>query len=173
MSTVPTIELNDGRPIPQLGLGVFQIEPGETAEAVARALDAGYRHVDTAQMYENEKEVGEAVKASALDRADVFLTSKLSNASHRPDDARRSFDETLSKLGSDYVDLFLIHWPLPMLYDGDFVAYLEDARGPPPGRTRALDRRLQLRGRPPRAARDRVRGRARRQPDRAAPVLPQ
>jgi 2,5-diketo-D-gluconate reductase A len=122
MSTVPTIELNDGRPIPQLGFGVFQIPLAETAEAVTRALEVGYRHVDTAQMYENEKQVGDAVAASGLDRADVFLTSKLSNACHRPDDARRSFDETLSKLGSDYVDLFLIHWPLPMLYDGDFVS---------------------------------------------------
>ena len=122
MSTVPKIELNDGHSIPQLGFGVFQIPPEETAEAVARALEIGYRHVDTAQMYGNEREVGEAVRASGLDREEVFVTSKLSNASHSPDDARRSFDETLSALGSDYVDLFLIHWPLPMLYDGDYVS---------------------------------------------------
>jgi 2,5-diketo-D-gluconate reductase A len=122
MSTVPNIELNDGHSIPQLGFGVFQIPPEETAEAVARALDTGYRHIDTAQMYGNEREVGDGVRASGLDRAEVFVTSKLSNAFHRPDDARRSFDETLSALGSDYIDLFLIHWPLPMLYDGDYVA---------------------------------------------------
>jgi 2,5-diketo-D-gluconate reductase A len=122
MSTVPNIELNDGNSIPQLGFGVFQIPPEETAEAVARALDTGYRHIDTAQMYGTEREVGEGVRASGLDRAEVFVTSKLSNAFHRPDDARRSFDETLSALGSDYIDLFLIHWPLPMLYDGDYVA---------------------------------------------------
>ena len=122
MSTVPTIELNDGHTIPQLGFGVFQIEPAETAEAVSRAFETGYRHVDTAQMYENEEEVGEAIRSSALDRAEVFVTSKLSNAFHRPDDARRAFDESLAKLASDYVDLFLIHWPLPTLYDGDFVS---------------------------------------------------
>ena len=122
MSSVPKIQLNNGNSIPQLGFGVFQIPPEETAEAVTRALATGYRHVDTAQMYGNEREVGEAVRASGLDRAEVFVTSKLSNAAHRPDDARRSFDETLSALGFDYVDLFLIHWPLPTLYDGDYVS---------------------------------------------------
>ena len=120
MSAVPTIELNDGHVIPQLGFGVFQIPPEETAEAVGRALATGYRHVDTAEMYGNEAEVGEAVRASGLDRADLYVTSKLSNSRHRPDDARTAFDETLSKLGFGYVDLFLIHWPLPTLYDGDF-----------------------------------------------------
>jgi 2,5-diketo-D-gluconate reductase A len=122
MRSVPTVELNDGRTIPQLGFGVFQIPPEETAEAVGRALEVGYRHVDTAQMYGNEREVGEGIRASGLDRAEVFVTSKLSNSRHRPGDAREAFDETLSKLGSDYVDLFLIHWPLPMLYDGDYVS---------------------------------------------------
>jgi 2,5-diketo-D-gluconate reductase A len=122
MSTVPTIELGDGHTIPQLGFGVFQIPPEETAEAVRRAFDVGYRHIDTAQMYGNESEVGEAVRASGLDRADIFVTTKLSNSHHRPSDAREAFDRSLSELGSDYVDLFLIHWPLPMLYDGDYVS---------------------------------------------------
>ena len=122
MSDVPTIELNDGRAIPQLGFGVFQIPPEETAEAVRQALDAGYRHIDTAEMYGNEKEVGEAISASALDRDDVFVTSKLNNGEHRPDDARRAFDGTLSALGFDHVDLFLIHWPLPTMYGGDYVS---------------------------------------------------
>jgi 2,5-diketo-D-gluconate reductase A len=122
MRAVQTIELNDGRTIPQLGFGVFQIEPKDTARAVTEALEVGYRHIDTAEMYGNEKEVGEAVRASGLDRADVFITSKLNNGFHRPDDARRAFEGTLSALGSDYVDLFLIHWPLPRLYDGDFVS---------------------------------------------------
>ena len=121
-TTVPTIELNDGYTIPQLGFGVFQIPPEDTADAVARRLEVGYRHIDTAEMYGNEQGVGEAVRASGLDRADVFVTSKLNNAFHRPDDARRAFDETLAALGFDYVDLFLIHWPLPTLYDGDFVS---------------------------------------------------
>jgi 2,5-diketo-D-gluconate reductase A len=89
---------------------------------VSHALEIGYRHIDTAQMYGNERQVGEAIRASGLDRADVFITSKLDNRFHRPADARRAFEATLFALGVDYVDLFLIHWPLPTLYDGDFVS---------------------------------------------------
>ncbi|MFZ0832900.1 MAG: aldo/keto reductase [Mycobacterium sp.] len=122
MSTVPPIELNDGNRIPQLGFGVYQIEPGDTADAVRMALEVGYRHIDTAQMYGNEEGVGQGIRDAGLNRADVFVTSKLNNGFHRPDDARRAFDETLRKLRADYVDLFLIHWPLPTLYDGDFVS---------------------------------------------------
>ena len=121
-TSVPTIDLNDGRPIPQLGFGVFQIPPVDTAEAVSVALEAGYRHIDTAEMYGNEQGVGAAIHASGLDRADVYITSKLNNGFHRPDDARAAFARTLTELGTDYVDLFLIHWPLPTLYDGDFVS---------------------------------------------------
>ena len=121
-SAVPAIELNDGHTIPQLGFGVFQIPPADTARAVTTALEVGYRHIDTAEMYGNEMEVGEAIRTYGIDRGDVFVTSKLSNAFHRPDDARRAFEETLAALGSDHVDLFLIHWPLPTLYDGDFVS---------------------------------------------------
>jgi 2,5-diketo-D-gluconate reductase A len=122
MSNVPTIKLNDGAKIPQLGFGVFQIDPDETAQAVKTALDIGYRHIDTAQMYENERGVGQGVRDAGVDRGDVYITSKLNNGFHKPDDARRAFDSTLEALGSDYVDLFLIHWPLPTLYDGDFVS---------------------------------------------------
>jgi 2,5-diketo-D-gluconate reductase A len=121
-SAVPTIELNDGRTIPQLGFGVFQIPPNETERAVTVALETGYRHIDTAEMYGNEKGVGDAVRASGIDRAEVFITSKLNNGFHEPDAARKAFAQTLTELGSDYVDLFLIHWPLPTLYDGDFVS---------------------------------------------------
>ena len=122
MSHVPTIDLNDGAKIPQLGFGVFQIDPGETADAVKTALDIGYRHIDTAEMYGNEAGVGQGIRDAGVDRGDVFVTSKLNNGFHKPDDARRAFDGTLEALGSDYVDLFLIHWPLPTLYDGDFVS---------------------------------------------------
>jgi 2,5-diketo-D-gluconate reductase A len=122
MTQVPDITLNDGNTIPQLGFGVFQIDPGETAEAVQRALDVGYRHIDTAEGYQNEAGVGEGVRASGLSRDEVFVTSKLDNSQHRPDDARRAFETTLSELQMDHVDLFLIHWPLPTLYDGDFVS---------------------------------------------------
>src|SRR6195952_5725842 len=122
MSNVPAIDLNDGSRIPQLGFGVFQIKPEKTAAAVKAALDVGYRHIDTAEMYGNEKEVGQGILEAGLDRASVFITSKLNNGFHEPDDARRAFDGTLSALGSDYVDLFLIHWRLPTLYGGDFVS---------------------------------------------------
>lgn len=122
MSDVPAVALNDGNSIPQLGFGVFQIEPGDTPEAVGRAIEVGYRHIDTAQMYGNEKEVGEGIAASGVDRAEIFVTSKLNNGFHEPDRAREAFERSLSDLGSDYLDLFLIHWPLPTLYDGDFVS---------------------------------------------------
>ena len=120
MSPVPSITLNNGTSIPQLGFGVYQVEPEQTVEAVTTALEIGYRHVDTAEMYQNEAEVGEAVEA--FGRSEVFLTSKLNNGFHEPDAARRAFDETLTKLRTDSIDLFLIHWPLPTLYDGDFVS---------------------------------------------------
>lgn len=122
MTNVPAIEITDGVRIPQLGFGVYQIKPDQTVTAVRTALDIGYRHIDTAEMYGNEKEVGQAIRDAGLDRAEVFLTSKLNNGFHKPDDARRAFDQTCKALGSDYVDLFLIHWPLPTLYGGDFVS---------------------------------------------------
>ncbi len=122
MTAIPEIMLNNGRTIPQLGFGVFLVKPEDTVEAVTQALQAGYRHIDTAQMYGNERGVGEAIAKSGLDRGDVFVTSKLANDSHRPDDARRAFAGSLDALGSDYLDLFLIHWPLPTRYDGDYVS---------------------------------------------------
>jgi 2,5-diketo-D-gluconate reductase A len=123
MTPVPTIELNDGRTIPQLGFGVFQIPPGvQTERATATALEAGYRHIDTAEMYGNEHGVGAALAASGLERGEVFITSKLNNGFHEPDAARRAFDRTLHELDTEYVDLFLIHWPLPTLYGGDYVS---------------------------------------------------
>jgi 2,5-diketo-D-gluconate reductase A len=122
VSDVPNVKLNDGNEIPQLGLGVYQLDPSDTEKTVSLALEIGYRHIDTAQMYKNEAEVGSAVAASGLDRGGIFLTSKLNNSFHKPDDAKRAFNETLEKLKTDYIDLFLIHWPLPSLYDGDYVA---------------------------------------------------
>jgi 2,5-diketo-D-gluconate reductase A len=119
---VPTITLNDGREIPQLGFGVFQVPPEDTAETTALALEVGYRHIDTAQGYSNEQGVGDGIRDSSLDRDAIWITSKLTNSKSEPDEIRASFEETLQKLGSDQVDLFLIHWPLPKREGSDFVA---------------------------------------------------
>jgi 2,5-diketo-D-gluconate reductase A len=120
VASVPTIALNNGVEIPQLGFGVYQIPPEETVAAVRTALEVGYRHIDTAEMYGNEKEVGQAVRESGIDRSEVFVTSKLNNGFHARDDALRAFDQTLTDLGLDQLDLFLIHWPLPTI-DVDYV----------------------------------------------------
>jgi 2,5-diketo-D-gluconate reductase A len=117
--SVPNLELGDGHSIPQLGFGVFQIEPEKTKDATLAALEVGYRHIDTAEMYGNEKEVGEAVRASGIDRGDIFVTSKLNNGYHAYDDALAAFDQSLKDLDIEYLDLFLVHWPLPAV--GDFV----------------------------------------------------
>jgi len=110
---IPAVPLNNGVEIPQLGFGTYKLPPAQTRDLVLHAFDAGYRHVDTAQMYRNEREVGEAVAASGLPRAEVFVTTKLNNGFHRHDDALAAFDRSLDALGTDYADLFLIHWPLP------------------------------------------------------------
>ncbi|MCB8957190.1 MAG: aldo/keto reductase [Nocardioides sp.] len=120
--TVPTITLNNGTTIPQLGFGVFQVPPEDTAAVTTKALEVGYRHIDTAQMYRNEAGVGDAIRDSGIAREELYVTSKLNNGFHRPDDAKRAFDETMQRLGLDRIDLFLIHWPLPTRYDGDFVS---------------------------------------------------
>ena len=118
-TTVPLITLNDGSQIPQLGFGVFQIEPAETQDATLSAFEAGYRHIDTAEMYGNEEGVGQAVAASGIDRSEIFITSKLNNGFHERDAALAAFDRTMDLLGLEYLDLFLIHWPLPAV--GNFV----------------------------------------------------
>jgi 2,5-diketo-D-gluconate reductase A len=120
VASVPTISLNNGVEIPQLGFGVFQIPPDETVKATTTALDIGYRHIDTAQMYGNEREVGRAVRESGIPRDEVFVTSKLNNNRLERDDILRSLDTSLTEMGFDYLDLFLIHWPLPAV--SDFVA---------------------------------------------------
>ncbi|MCW2823071.1 MAG: oxidoreductase [Marmoricola sp.] len=122
MANVPNLTLNDGNSIPQLGFGVFQVPPEDTARITGQALDAGYRHIDTAEMYGNELGVGEAIRTSGIPRDELFITSKLDNGFHEPDQARAAFDRTLEDLGLDQVDLFLIHWPLPTRYEGDFVS---------------------------------------------------
>jgi len=125
VASVPTITLNDGVRIPQFGFGVFQVKPGDaTVQAVAQAFEAGYRHIDTAQMYRNEEGVGRAIADSGLDRDEIFVTTKLNNDRHGRDEAQKALDESLEKLGLDHVDLFLIHWPLPKRDD-----YVDTWRG--------------------------------------------
>ena len=130
-TTIPTITLHDGRTIPQLGFGTLSVPPAreptpentaKTAEVVGWALALGIRHIDTAQMYGNERGVGQAIAESGIPRDELWVTSKLSNANHRPGDVERSYEETLDKLGLEQLDLFLMHWPLPTLYDGDYVS---------------------------------------------------
>jgi 2,5-diketo-D-gluconate reductase A len=110
---LPRRPLRGGETIPQLGFGVFQVPPEVTEEAVAMALEAGYRHIDTAAAYRNEAEVGLAVRASGLDRGEVFITTKCWNDEQGREESRRAFDRSLSRLEIDYVDLYLIHWPVP------------------------------------------------------------
>lgn len=108
-----TIQLNDGRDIPQLGFGVFQVDPAETESIVAEALKVGYRHIDTAAIYGNEEGVGRAIAASGIAREELFITTKLWNADQGTESAHAAIDLSLQKLGLDYVDLYLIHWPSP------------------------------------------------------------
>ena len=110
---VPTITLRDGAEIPQLGFGVFQVPPEDTAEVTTRALEAGYRHVDTASAYGNEAGVGQALRAAGLERDDVFITTKCFNDQQGHEQAWRALRESLDRLELDYVDLYLIHWPVP------------------------------------------------------------
>ncbi|WRS30992.1 aldo/keto reductase [Actinomycetaceae bacterium MB13-C1-2] len=121
MVAIPNLVLINGVQIPQLGFGTYKVTEN-TLEILSTAIEVGYRHIDTAQMYGNETEVGEAWTNSGIDRSSFFLTSKLDNPNHEPDVARRTFEQSLNDLRTDYVDLFLIHYPMPMLYGGDLGA---------------------------------------------------
>jgi 2,5-diketo-D-gluconate reductase A len=112
MPTTPTIRLNDNRTMPQLGYGVWRVSNDEAATSVGEALKAGYRSIDTASIYENEEGVGKAIAATDVPRDELFITTKLWNNSHNPDAALKAFDESLARLRLDYVDLYLIHWPV-------------------------------------------------------------
>jgi 2,5-diketo-D-gluconate reductase A len=111
--TVPTITLNSGTSIPQLGFGVFKVDAAEAQRVVEDALEVGYRHIDTAALYNNEDEVGAALAASGIPRDELFITTKLGNPDHKSGEVEAALQLSLSKLGLDYVDLYLIHWPMP------------------------------------------------------------
>jgi 2,5-diketo-D-gluconate reductase A len=113
LTSIPTVALHDGVEIPQLGFGVFQVPPEETQEVVETALASGYRHIDTAAAYRNERGVGEAIASAGLARDEVFLTTKLWNSEQGFDSTLAAFDQSLERLGTDHVDLYLIHWPMP------------------------------------------------------------
>ena len=127
--TIPTIKLNDGTSIPQFGIGVWQVAQDETEQEVSQALEVGYRHIDTAQMYQNEAGVGAALGSAGLAREDVYVTTKLNNSNHDPAAAKASLEKSLELLGLDRVDLFLIHWPLPTQYDGTYAKTWEALLG--------------------------------------------
>ncbi|WP_202878861.1 aldo/keto reductase [Ornithinimicrobium ciconiae] len=112
-STIPNVELNNGVTIPQVGFGVFQVPEGETQRTVEQALEAGYRHIDTAAAYYNEAEVGAAIKASGIPREDIFVTTKLRNGDHGAESALAAFETSRKAMGLDVVDLYLVHWPYP------------------------------------------------------------
>ena len=111
--TIPTLQLNDGNSIPQLGFGVFLVPADEAERAVSEALEAGYRHIDTAAIYRNEAGVGAAIAKSGIPRDELYITTKLWNDRHDGDEPDRAIDESLTKLGLDFVDLYLVHWPTP------------------------------------------------------------
>jgi diketogulonate reductase-like aldo/keto reductase len=111
--SVPNLQMRDGEEIPQLGFGVFQVPPDETEEAVIRALNAGYRHIDTAAAYRNEGAVGQAIRASGVDRGEVFVTTKCWNEDQGYEQAKRACHASLERLELEHIDLYLIHWPVP------------------------------------------------------------
>jgi 2,5-diketo-D-gluconate reductase A len=112
-NSVPQIALNSGTSIPQLGFGVFKVDPTDAQRVIEDAFEVGYRHIDTAAAYNNEEQVGAAIAASGIPREELFITTKLANPDHKSGEITQAFDASLTKLGLDYVDLYLIHWPMP------------------------------------------------------------
>src|SRR3954449_9250235 len=121
--TVPALKLNNGVEMPALGLGVFQTPPDETRDAVRAALDAGYRHLDTAAAYGNEREVGESITASGLDRSGVFIETKIWISDYGYDETLHAFDKSARKLGVEQLDLLILHQALPSAFDRTLDAY--------------------------------------------------
>ncbi|TKY89644.1 hypothetical protein EX895_001429 [Sporisorium graminicola] len=141
MSLNKTITLNDGNKIPQIGLGTWLSKPGEVENAVEIAVKAGYRHLDLAKIYQNQHEVGAALKKlipSVVKREELFITSKLWNTAHKPENVEAAYNDTLKELGLDYLDLYLIHWPVAFKAGNDLVPKTED------GKQTVLDRETSI-----------------------------
>ncbi|SJX64247.1 related to GCY1-galactose-induced protein of aldo/keto reductase family [Sporisorium reilianum f. sp. reilianum] len=141
MSLNKTLTLNDGNKIPQIGLGTWLSKPGEVENAVEIAVKAGYRHLDLAKIYQNQHEVGAALKKlipSVVKREDLFITSKLWNTAHKPENVEAAYNDTLKELGLDYLDLYLIHWPVAFKEGADLVPKTED------GKQTVLDRETSI-----------------------------
>jgi len=138
MNRIPRIKLNNGVTMPTLGFGTFAIAPAQAAEAVHTAITTGYRLIDTAANYRNEKEVGEGVARSGVARADLFVTTKLWIADFGYDQALRAFDTSMGKLGLDYLDLYLLHWPVPKEFEQTLAAYKAAEKLLADGRVRAI-----------------------------------
>src|SRR3954463_2483557 len=137
-TTPPTLTLHNGVAMPVLGFGVFQTAPEDTTAAVETAIADGYRLIDTAASYDNEREVGEAIRASGIDRGELFVTTKLWFSDYGHDEALVGFQGCLRRLGLDYVDLFLLHQPVPTDFDGTIAAYKAMEKVLSEGRTRAI-----------------------------------
>jgi 2,5-diketo-D-gluconate reductase A len=166
-TTTPTVMLNNGVEMPILGFGVFQVPPEQTEQAVTDALAAGYRSLDTAAAYLNEKAVGRAIEASGIPREELFVTTKLWVQDQGEETARRAFETSLERLGLDYLDLYLIHHPF-----GRLLRLVARDGGAEPRGGHARNRRLELLSRPARRFDRAQRDHARGQPDRVPPVLP-
>jgi hypothetical protein len=164
------LTLNNGITMPALGLGVFQSAPEQTTAAVEAALAAGYRHIDTAAAYGNEREVGQGVRRSGVDRSAVFIETKVWVSDYGYEQSLHAWEKAVGKLGVDYLDLLILHQPAPDRFDKTIAAYkaLETPAG---RRAGAGDRRQQLHATPPEAAARRDRHHPCGQPDRAAPLL--
>lgn len=134
---VPTVQLNDGHSIPQLGFGVFLVDPDEAESIVTDALEVGYRHIDTAAAYRNEEGVGRAIEKSGIPRDELFITTKLWNNDHGTQSVTDAMDRSLEKLGLDHVDLYLIHWPRPDL-DRYLDSWLTFEQVKAEGKTRSI-----------------------------------
>ena len=171
MPDVSTVTLNNGVTLPALGLGVFQTPPDETRDAVAAALEAGYRHVDTAAAYGNERQVGEAIAASEVDRADVFVETKIWISDYGYDQTLHGFEKSARKLGVDQIDLLILHQALPAQRPVGDPARLPGAGDTARRWQSARDRGQQLHGRPPHQPARQHQRRAGREPDRGPPLL--